>query len=293
MTDWARLEARHPVAEHLGPFPYRPFLELWWLHRGRGVLTIVESGSSAAALVTDRGTMSFAGDPDVTDYHSPLGDDPGAVIEAAVALAVPGTRLRLDSMPEPVARAVAGALGRAGVEAAISEHDATMVLDLTQDDPLAALDAKQRHEMRRKARRFEESLGRPSLRTGADGFAAFVAMHRRADGAKGGFMSATNERFFRDLLGVPGAVVDLLVTPEGDPVAAAFGFVDDEAYYLYNSSFDPDATAASPGIVLLHRLIERESVAGRIRFDLLKGTEDYKARLGARTRALFQVEGIV
>jgi CelD/BcsL family acetyltransferase involved in cellulose biosynthesis len=118
-------------------------------------------------------------------------------------------------------------------------------------------------------------------------------MHRLASGEKGGFMTEAMEAFFRDLLGVPGASVDVLLGASDRPVAAAFGFVDDDAYYLYNSSFDPEAAAASPGVVLLTMLLERESEAGRPRFDLLKGSESYKRRLGGRPRPLFAVEGVV
>lgn len=294
MIAWEALGGeRRAAAPAVGPFPYRPFLEVWWAHRGEGALTIVEHGDSAVAVVTGDGAMSFAGDSDVTDYHAPLGVDPGAAVAAAVASAVPGTRYRFDSMPEEVARPVAAALSEAGGDPVVRPHEATMVLHLDPADPLAGLDRKQRHELRRKARRFEELFGGATISPGGEGFAPFVSMHRMAEGEKGAFMAPGTEAFFRDLLEVPGSKLDLLLTGAGDPVAAAFGFVDAEGYYLYNSAFDPAASAVSPGIVLLKFLIERESASGRRRFDLLKGTETYKRRLGARSRALFEVEGVV
>ncbi|HEX9978774.1 MAG TPA: GNAT family N-acetyltransferase [Acidimicrobiia bacterium] len=294
MTDWDVLGGdRRAIAPALGPFPHRPFLEAWWRNRGDGSLSVVGHGSSAVAVVTRERSMFFAGDADVTDYHAPVGEDPGGAIAAAVATAPAGTRFRFDSMPEEIARPVAAAIDAAGMSSAIHERDATMVLDPTPGDPLASLDGKQRHELRRKVRRFEESFGEPHLVTGVSGFDAFVAMHRLAEGDKGTFMSAATVEFFRDLLGIPGAVVDLLVTSAGDPVAGAFGFRDAEGYYLYNSSFDPAAGPASPGIVMVELLIERESSMGGRRFDLLKGTETYKRRFGARPRPLFVVEGVV
>ena len=294
MSEWDVLDGdRHPMAEAVGPFPHRPFLETWWRHRGAGSLAVVSHGSSAAAVVTLGDTMEFAGDGEVTDYHAPLGPDPGGVAAAAVASATAGTRFHFDSMPGEVAQLVAAALGSAGIDVATRQHEAAMVLDLSAADPLSALASKQRHEVRRKVRRFSEALGEPRLVGGAGGFDAFVAMHRMADGDKGGFMTEATEEFFRDLLVIPGAVMDLLLTAAGDPVAATFGFVDEAAYYLYNSSFDPGAAAVSPGIVILKLLIERESEAGRRRFDLLKGDDPYKHRLGARPRALFSVEGVV
>jgi CelD/BcsL family acetyltransferase involved in cellulose biosynthesis len=293
VSEWVNLGGdRRPAAEAVGPFPHRPFLETWWEHRGEGALSVVDCGTSAAAFIEVGGTLSFAGDPDVTDYHSPLGDQPGMAVAAAIAGAPSGTTVVLDSMPEEVARPVMAAAVAAGIEPVVREHEATMVLDLS-GDAAATMSGKQRHEMRRKERRFVEAVGEPGLITGPAGFDLFVAMHRMSEGPKGGFMSAANESFLRDLLGVAGSLVDVLVTGEGDPVAAAFGFADSDAYYLYNSSFDPRAEAISPGMVLLQMLIERESSVGRHRFDFLKGTEEYKRRLGALPRALFQIEGVV
>jgi CelD/BcsL family acetyltransferase involved in cellulose biosynthesis len=74
-------------------------------------------------------------------------------------------------------------------------------------------------------------------------------------------------------------------------VAAAFGFGDDRAYYLYNSAYDPGAAATSPGVVLVDLLVRRCLVEGLARLDLLKGDEVYKFRLGARARPLYAVEG--
>ncbi|OFW67619.1 MAG: hypothetical protein A2Z12_01265 [Actinobacteria bacterium RBG_16_68_21] len=294
MTGWVALaEDRRPLAAAVGPFPHRPFLETWWRHRGAGEPAIVEHGDSVAAVVTHEGVMSYAGDTDVTDYHTPLGPDPGAAVVAAVSAAKRGTSLRFDSMPLEVARPVLAALTAAGIEAVLRRHEVTMVLPLNAAEPLAVLDGKERHEMRRKTRRFEETYGEPTVVTGAEGFASFVKLHRLAEGSKGAFMSDATAAFFHDLLEVPGAIVDVLRGAQGDALAAAFGFVDADTYYLYNSSFDPSAAPVSPGIVILKILMERESAAGRRRFDLLKGTETYKRRLGAHPRALYLIEGVV
>jgi CelD/BcsL family acetyltransferase involved in cellulose biosynthesis len=293
VIDWSRLDGRDASAEGVGPFPHRPFLETWSRHRVLGDLRIVEHGPSLAVVIVDDDGIRFAGDPDVTDYHAPLGDDPGAVMAASLAAAAPGTRFAFDSMPAEVADPVAATITATGRAARVTHHESAMVIDLDPEHPLGPLDAKQRHEVRRKARRFADALGEPDLVAGPEGFEAFVDMHRMAEGEKGEFFDDAMEAFFRDLLAVPGSSLDILTTGSGDPAAAAFGFVDDEAYYLYNSSFDPALAASSPGIVLVSRLIERESSGGRTRFDLLKGTEAYKTRLGARARELFVVEGVV
>ena len=168
-----------------------------------------------------------------------------------------------------------------------------MVLSLAGGDHLDLLDGKQRHEIRRKARRFAESLGEADLVEGVEFFDSFVEMHRSATGEKGRFMTESMASFFRDLLSAAGARLETLVVGDGRAVGAAFGFEDDDAYYLYNSAFEPSFAESSPGILLLHRLIGRVNATGRSRFDFLKGTETYKHRLGAVERPLYTVEGVV
>ena len=98
------------------------------------------------------------------------------------------------------------------------------------------------------------------------------------------------EAFFRALLDVEGSVVSVLMGGER-PAAAAFGFEDDGAYYLYNSGYDPDLGAASPGVVLVEQLVRYAAGSGRTTFDFLKGDEAYKYRMGATARPLFALEG--
>ena len=285
-----------PAAALVGPFPHRGFLEAWWRHRGAGEPLIVASETAlVAARRLAEGTVEFMGEPDLTDYHSPLGADAASLIcDLAVTMA-PGTRMRFDSLPEEAAEVVAAGLSRAGVAVRREQHAVAVVLDLpaSREEYLAGLDAKERHEVRRKRRRFEAALGPGRLvRGGREGLAAFAAMHRAAAGAKGGFLTGELEAFFADLLDLPGAGLDLLVAEDGRPVAGAFGFRDEQAYYLYNSACQPAAAGASPGVVLVDLRVERASAAGLSLFDFLKVEEPYKYRLGGRARPLFVVEGV-
>jgi CelD/BcsL family acetyltransferase involved in cellulose biosynthesis len=294
VSRWGALAAtRPPLAPFVGPFPHGGFLEAWWGHHGSGDLHIVDGGTSAVAMVVDDGTARLAGDSDITDYHTPVGDGVGELAEGIVATLPQGTRLSFDSLPIEAAEALAKGLERCGIGVSLGEHETTMILHLGGGDFLDSLDAKQRHEIRRKERRFEERLGPASVVEDAALFDVFVAMHRSSGGEKGRFMTDGMEAFFADLLTMPGTRLDGLVTESGTPVAAAFGFEDEGAYYLYNAAFDVDFGDASPGIVLLHRLIRRVEGEGGRRFDFLKGSEPYKRRLGAEPRPLYLVEGVV
>ena len=284
-----------PAADRVGPFPRRPFLEAWWRHRGAGEALILSSPTAlVAAYRPPGGPVQLMGEADLTDYHAPLGPGAADLISELVAGPAAATGFHFDSLPEEAAAVVAAGCARAGVAARMEPHAVAMVLDLpaSHEQYLAALDAKERHEVRRKRRRFEAARGVGRLVTaGREGMPAFAAMHRSASGAKGGFLTGEMEGFFTDLLDIPGARLDLLAGADGAPVAAALGFQDEEAYYLYNSAYDPAAAGASPGVVLVDLLVRRAITEGLCRFDFLKGDEAYKLRLGGRPRPLFVVEG--
>jgi CelD/BcsL family acetyltransferase involved in cellulose biosynthesis len=118
----------------------------------------------------------------------------------------------------------------------------------------------------------------------ADDIDTFFALFQRARGAKGTFMSARAERFFRAIAAafLPLGMLRLDVLElAGRPLAVTFGFQSGAAYYLYNMAYDPAAAALSPGVVLLAGLVER-AIADRLaRFDFLRGLEPYKLALGA------------
>jgi CelD/BcsL family acetyltransferase involved in cellulose biosynthesis len=292
--DWSTPAfALEPVAPETGAFAHRPFLETWFRHRGGDSdLMLVESTTGLLPLLRTGDTVAFVGDEDLTDYHSPLG-----TLEFVAELLdnLPGvTHLRFDSLPIAAADAIVAALAEAGVTVEPHQHEVAAVLPLPAsfDAWLAGLGKKTRHEVRRKRRRFEELLGPSRLEraNGPEAVATFAAMHRTAFGAKGGFMTNSMEAFFGDLHAHAGAVVDLLYGTGPEPVAAAFGFEDDAAYYLYNSAYDPEARDASPGIVLVSSLVARSVAAGYARLDFLKGDERYKFQHGAEPRPLYVIE---
>lgn len=286
-----------PAAQGTGPFPGRAFLETWWLHRRAqpDELMLVENDGAMIPLVRRGGRFEFAGEEDLVDYHSPRGSEVAELLAAFVASSPSGTPFRFDSLPVEAVEPIAKGLTMAGIDVEPSVHEVAAVLTLptTVDAWLASIGKKERHEVRRKARRFEAELGTPTISrvTGAHQVRAFAEMHRRAAGEKGSFMSAAMEDLFVALHENAGAVVDVLAGDDGVPVAGAFGFEEEDAYYLYNSAYEPAASHASPGIVLLAQLVGRAIANGRSRFDFLKGDEPYKFRHGAEPRNLYVVEG--
>lgn len=291
-SPWLALERAGPPAdEFVGPFPLAGFISAWWAHLGTGEPLIVESGESKLPLTADSQILHIAGDADLTDYHSPLGDevqDLGAELGALVA---EGFRISLDSLPEASATRLVSGLAASGVAVTAQPDVIVTVLELTSGaEYLSTLDKRQRHEVRRKRRRYEDQVGAVIVDTDRDGaFERFADLHRGSPGRKGRFMTGGREEFFRALHSQPGWRVDELIV--GDrTVAALFGFSDGATYYLYNSAYESELAEASPGIVLLTDTIERLATEGFTRFDFLKGDEEYKTRLGASLRQLYRIE---
>lgn len=285
-----------PMAPFTGPFPLSPFLGAWASDAAPpGAETlVVHSQDGALPIWVDGETIRFQGDADLTDYHSPLGDSIDACT-ALLAQRYAGYRFSFDSLPPEAVGPLVRALERHSADATTTRHSAALAVDLPGDYEawLSSLSKKHRHEVRRKQRRFGDLVGEATYerRDDPEAFAAFVAMHRKAAGEKGTFMSERAGSFFQRLLTNAAATIDLL-SLEGRPVASAFGFADDDAYYLYNSAYEPELVGAAPGIVLLTSMIERSITDGLSRFDFLKGDERYKYHLGGVERPLSVIEGV-
>ena len=284
-----------PTARSVGPFVSPTFLATWDTHFGdqHGTTQVVESDDALIVLSVGDDRLAFAGHDDVTDYHSPLGAGADQLVADVVADAANGTSVSFDSLPSEAADVVIAGVAAAGLRPTQTQHEVAPVIELADDFEtyLAGLDKKQRHEIRRKRRRFEEKLGPATLerRSGSSAAQLFADMHRAAAGEKGTFMDDRMEAFFAALHTEAGAMVDVLVAGEGLEAAATFGFEDSDTYYLYNSAYDPAIADVSPGIVLLEMVIRRTIASGRARLDFLKGDEVYKYRLGAVARPLYLV----
>ena len=289
-----------PVAPGTGPFVRRRILQTWHRHRGNeGKLLLVEGHGALLPLFANGSSLEFLGEADLTDYHSPLGPADGVERLTAEFFSdvAPGTTVNLDSLPSEATSPLAAGLTAAGLDVEPVEHEVAAVLELPDSFEawLSSIGKKERHEVRRKRRRFEADFGSPLLvrLDGPEAVQRFADMHRAASGEKGSFMTEGMADLFLDLHESAGAVIDALTSHDGDPLAIAFGFEDDAGYYLYNSAYDPAARQASPGIVLLASLVERAILAGRPVFDFLKGDEPYKFRHGAVPRPLYELTGTV
>ena len=283
-----------PIAQAVGPFPLAPFVEVVTRFTGDPVEILGDDAGALPVSIKD-GTVRIAGHEDLTDYHSPLGHSVDPVVRDLAMLASDGHALELDSLPEDVARLLASGLSESGIILDVAEHIVTAVLPLpgTFDEYLAGLSKKQRHEVRRKRRRYIDHVGEithEAHHTSGWAFEEFLRLHRLSDGEKGGFMTEPRQAFFSELIELDGWRVDLLRVPGSDRAAATvFSYSNSDGMYLYNSAYDPDLAEGSPGIAMVEALISQTITEGLPRFDFLKGDEIYKFRLGAEPRSLMRV----
>jgi len=287
---WVYPEELAPFDDHVGPFPAEEFAVSWLETTGAGSPVSVATENAFLPLVVVDGLVSIAGEAELTDYHSPLGPNPESLVSLLMSIRESTDSMVLDSLPSGSAAAFASAFRNAGVEVTADGDGATAVITI-EGEYLDGLSKKQRHEVRRKYRRFTETIGVPELVVGEGGDAAmdrFTDMHRQSEGEKGTFLTPEREAFFRRLHSVDGWEIAELRT--GNHVAASlFGYLGQDGYYLYNSTYGVDYREASPGAVALYLLIEHLVDSGCRRIDLLKGDEIYKFRMGAEPRPLHRI----
>jgi CelD/BcsL family acetyltransferase involved in cellulose biosynthesis len=163
---------------------------------------------------------------------------------------------------------------------------------------LASIDKKQRHEIRRKLRRAENTLVPVNWyivnnHEGLDGHITDFMDLMRMDADKARFLTPPMETHMRKAASFAAETDSLnLAFLEIDGVKAAgylsFDFLN--RLWVYNSGINwKDYSEYSPGWVLLAHLLRWANEQGREAFDFMRGDEEYKYRFGAVDRFVMRV----
>ena len=286
-----------------------PWLETWWREfrlEEELFLVAIREGEEIlglAPLFLKGAKAYFIGSPDVCDYSDFI-VRPGREVDFFNSLLdllkekgikeLDLNPLRPDSttfihLPD-VAR------GR-GYRVWCKPEDTSLELHLpaTWEAYLKMLNQKQRHEVRRKLRRIEET-GKLQFRVLehpeplADGMGIFLKMFRESRKDKAAFMSPQRESFFYSLSEAMSRVhlIRLGVLELNDHIIAAILFFDyNNMIYLYNSGYDVCYRSLSVGLISKILCIKDAIERGRMRFDFMKGDEAYKYRLGGMVTPLY------
>ncbi len=175
-------------------------------------------------------------------------------------------------------------------DARVIEQANCLVLDLPSkfDEYLAILNKSLRFDVRKLDKELFKS-GRALIEDVHPGnvdscLEAFFETHRkrwRKRGLPGAFIGTRTERFHRDWAGLAvrnGWLWISVLHYDGKPVGTIYAMRLGQACYYYQAGFDPEASAISPGSLLVGNTIRRAIEEGLTTFDFLRGDEPYKRR---------------
>jgi CelD/BcsL family acetyltransferase involved in cellulose biosynthesis len=77
---------------------------------------------------------------------------------------------------------------------------------------------------------------------------------------------------------------------DGIPAAAVMCFDYDSTIYLYNNGYDGRFSSLSVGLLSKVLTIKESIQRGKKKYDFLKGTEEYKHRLGGKPVPLYRCQ---
>ena len=156
---------------------------------------------------------------------------------------------------------------------------------------------KDRHELKRKFRRLENS-GEISytlfdnqtgdLDTALDHFLNLMAQSKEE---KAVFLNEERKHFLRILtrsMSQKNMLRLFFLEIDGVKVSTTMSFAHNNKLYLYNSGYDQEYRSLSVGLLLKAQNIRYAIEAGFTEFDFLRGNESYKYHLGGVDRKLFR-----
>lgn len=164
------------------------------------------------------------------------------------------------------------------------------------EEYLAGLDKKQRHEIRRKMRRAEETEGGTtfylvndpgSLNSETQDFIAMMAN----DPEKLAFLTPLMRQYLSNLAKVAlahGWLNLSFLTIGGEKAAGYLSFLFEDRLWIYNSAWKNDYAEYSPGWVLLGHLIQWAIAQGVQEVDFMRGDESYKYKFGGINRHIMR-----
>jgi len=287
------------------------WLKTWWdvfgARKGLNILAGYRRGKliGIAPLRVNGRTAAFIGGENVCDYQDMIvtSDDHQAFFEAILSyLKTNGVRslqlgaLRPDSISLTGFSSTAEEMGYA----VICDQVATgyeMALPRSWESYLYRLGSKQRHEIRRKLRRLNEAgdvryrvVKRPDEIP--ENMNTFLSLFSTSRQDKSEFLTDQMASFFLLLaqrMAKRGFLRLSFLDIDEVPAAAVMCFDYHHTIFLYNSGYDRRFRHLSAGLLVKVYSIQDSIERGRRRYDLLKGNEVYKKRLGGTPVPLYHL----
>jgi CelD/BcsL family acetyltransferase involved in cellulose biosynthesis len=168
------------------------------------------------------------------------------------------------------------------------------------EEYLKKLSANFRSQVRRSYKRVgnDDNLKLQSVKVADAGtfVQELIRLNRTRIAHKGQVSSLENENFRKFLqdaipmMAADGTAWMDVLTDEGRVVATALNFVQGRTVYYYMGGFDDSAKSLRPGTALFAMAIIRSIENGYLRYDFLRGAEQYKYRWGATDTSNFHID---
>jgi CelD/BcsL family acetyltransferase involved in cellulose biosynthesis len=290
-------------------FVLPPWLEVWWHEFGfeaelyLGAVRQGEDITGIAPLLLKGTEAFFIGSPDVCDYLDFV-IVPGREV-AFFNILLDDLRWRgirrLDlGLLRPNSTVLTHLIRIArdrNYDVSCEAEDVSLELDLpsTWQEYLKILTQKQRHEVRRKLRRWSEA-GDVNYHTideaesVSKSIAVFLKFFKESNQDKATFLSQRIESFFQSMakaMARSGLLRLGILELNASPVAMVMCLEYNNSLFLYNNGYDPEYSFLSVGLISKILCIKDSVEKGRGKFDFLKGSEEYKYRLGGKEIALY------
>lgn len=200
-----------------------------------------------------------------------------------------GVELRHVPSSSLLIRALDEVSGGSRVQVEDDEVCPVAILCSSWDGYLQMLSKKQRHEIRRKLRRSQEGVEWEFRSVASEedldrDMPVFFRLHELSGREKARFMTADMREYFcamaREMLR-QGVLRLSVFRRDGVDIAATMSFLYRERFLLYNSGYDPEYAAHSPGIASVAHAIQSAIEEQAVAFDFLSGDEPYKYQFGA------------
>ncbi|HEX4056423.1 MAG TPA: GNAT family N-acetyltransferase [Tepidisphaeraceae bacterium] len=308
---WQRLMARNPAAAVFSGPVWQCAVVDEFVPAGKfRLITVDRAGELLAAIPLSLNSASFLETPGrgVTDYLDPLIDANAADDCWAIILellndlwdwSVTGLRIQLargDSPARHILKTIAPKLGFEFLEKRVGTAP-YISLPGTWDEYLASLDGHERKEIKRKIRNAQtkgnlrwQTLSRPDESMPA--LERAMSAMRQAEPYKADFTDEVLIEFLRRVCPQLSQHGDFYVQElwiEEKPTAWLLCLPSDQGPMIYNTSYDFSQKHWSPGIVSFSLSIQDAIAAGKPMFNLLRGGEGYKKRLGAKDLEMFRI----
>ncbi len=173
-----------------------------------------------------------------------------------------------------------------------------IILPRTWESYLYMLKGKQRHEIRRKLRRLNEA-GHVQFRVLerldeiSEAMDTFFSLFKASRPDKSEFLTEQMVSFFRLLaqrMAQQGFLRMFFLDIDRVPAAGVMCFDYNDILFLYNNGYNPQFSNLSPGFLSKVYSIRNSIDQGKLRYDLLKGDEGYKKRLGSSPVPLYHLK---